>query len=96
MGQIEIIKDQLLQTGQVSRNWCLRNYITRLSGYICKLKKQGWPIEQGFFNKDYIYWLPGRGPALRQAGDKPAQAAFNGEEVSVATKVAKTQPVLFK
>lgn len=29
--QLEIVRNKLLKTGRVSRNWCLQRYISRLS-----------------------------------------------------------------
>ena len=57
--QIEIILEQLEKHSQISRNWCLRNYILRLGAYICDLNKIGWKIN-GYYDKtekgkDFIY-----------------------------------------
>lgn len=39
------IVKRLLEYGQISRNACLANYISRLSGYILELRKEGWDFE---------------------------------------------------
>lgn len=56
---------QLQETGRVSRNWALQNFITRLSAIILNLKKAGWDIEgksertHGGYGRglDYVYKL---------------------------------------
>ena len=57
--QKDIVKDQLKLTGEVSRNWCLQHYITRLSAIIYDLKREGWEFKEGFIKtehgKDYVY-----------------------------------------
>ncbi|OCR99224.1 hypothetical protein A9K75_07820 [Campylobacter fetus subsp. testudinum] len=68
-GQREWIKEQLLSHGQISRNLCLENYITRLSGHIFAIKeanprwivkgkrtvtKNGEDFVYSFINKDEI------------------------------------------
>lgn len=63
MTQLQMIKDQLNATGEVSRNWCLQRYCSRLGARIEDLEKEGWVFttetrkksdeEQG----DYVYKL---------------------------------------
>lgn len=52
----------LLKNGEISRNEALRNFVSRLSGIILNLKKDGWTIESGYrktpSGKDYVYSLP--------------------------------------
>jgi ribosomal protein L37AE/L43A len=64
--QIEWVKSQLRKNGKISRNECLRNYISRLGAIIWKLKQHGWKIEGSLpedFNPlkhhygDYVYRL---------------------------------------
>lgn len=61
MTHLEIVKEQLLLTGKVSRNWLLRNYITRGASRISDLRRLGLDIEGGFveteYGKDYVYTL---------------------------------------
>ena len=56
----------LLEEGEVSRNWCLQNYISRVSAIMLDLKKDGWKFT-GSFNKkgDYIYKLTGEEQPLK-------------------------------
>lgn len=55
--QEEIILKQLALKGCVSRNWCLRRYISRLGAIINRLKKAGWNFETGYDKGDYVYKL---------------------------------------
>ena len=59
--QLPFVKKTLLEQGKISRNFCLANYISRLSGYILKLKKEGWQFETKFVKtangEDYEYVL---------------------------------------
>ena len=55
LSQKERIKKRLLEVGHISRNDCIRNYITRLSAYILELKQEGWDFETKEVNGDYIY-----------------------------------------
>jgi len=49
---------QFRDTGFVSRNWAIRTaYITRLSGIICTLNKEGYKIVGKKKKGDYIYTL---------------------------------------
>lgn len=59
--QIQKIIEELDTKGQISRNQCLRMYITRLGAYICDLNKLGWNIK-GYYEKtekgrDYRYMV---------------------------------------
>lgn len=57
--QESIVVKQLMETGKVSRNWCLRNYISRLGAIICNLNKDGWEIVGEYVKtehgKDFVY-----------------------------------------
>ena len=53
--QKDIIVKQLKEYGEISRNWCLKNYISRLSAIIQLLEKDGWRFESIRDNGDYIY-----------------------------------------
>jgi hypothetical protein len=55
--QLKMIKDQLLLTGEVSRNWCLQRYCSRLGARIMDLKKEGWVFTTEKRNGDYVYKL---------------------------------------
>ena len=55
MTQIDTIKKQIDETGQISRNWCLDIRITRLGSYIVQLNKKGYNLKGGYVNGDYIY-----------------------------------------
>ena len=55
--QIERVINKLNRDGFITRNECLRNYITRLGAIICSLRKMGWEIQDGEYtdDKDFIY-----------------------------------------
>lgn len=54
--QKERIVKRLLATGQISRNECLRNFISRLGAIICDLEAEGWEFDAKYNeNRDYIY-----------------------------------------
>lgn len=61
MTQKDRVLTQLLKTGYITRNQCLRNYITRLASIISKLEKDGYQFEAGYQKNynglDYIYKL---------------------------------------
>lgn len=42
--QLQIVVQKLKEDGQISRNWALQRYISRLGSIICNLKKAGWQI----------------------------------------------------
>ena len=57
--QRQIVEEQLKKYGKVSRNWCLKRFISRLGAIICELKKDGWIIlgtyQKAGSGQDYIY-----------------------------------------
>lgn len=57
--QIEWVYKQLKKYGKITRNQCLKNYISRLGAIIYKLKKEGFNFDAGYTIKghDYIYYL---------------------------------------
>ena len=59
--QIVFILKQLKEKGQVSRNTCLSNYISRLGALMCILKEQGLRYEGSYTeNRDYVYKVKGK------------------------------------
>ena len=62
--QLEFVRLQLLENGFITRNFCLRNYISRLGSRICELKQEGMCITGENFKTengtDYIYRLKKR------------------------------------
>jgi hypothetical protein len=65
--QKKFIINQLLLKGQVSRNTCLKNYISRLGAFMCDLKEQGLKYEAGYTEnrKDYVYKIKGQKRLLK-------------------------------
>lgn len=57
ISQKDIVLKQMRSTGQVSRNWCLQNYISRLSAIMLDLKNEGVNFETKKVGGDYVYVL---------------------------------------
>jgi len=88
--QLEFVRDQILKTGRISRNFCLQNFITHLGSRIWDLRKEGFMFEVERDGHDYIYIAtripaithqeadlsPKTAPAvvLKTKGDKPEQS----------------------
>lgn len=53
--QVDIVKDILLEKGEISRNECLRMYIARLAARIGDLEEKGWRFRTENRNGDYVY-----------------------------------------
>lgn len=57
--QRQLVIKELEENGYVSRNWALRNFISRLGAIICDLNKDGYDLIGSFISmnggKDYIY-----------------------------------------
>lgn len=83
--QKQFVIKQLRETGEITRNMCLKNYITRLASIIPTLRKEGWGFntyyreENG--SKDYVY----------QVVSKPSEAYT----ITMPTKWNTTQTKLF-
>lgn len=56
------VKNILLKEGEISRNFALSQYVSRLGSYICLLKKEGMQIEATKRGTDYVYTLINRPP----------------------------------
>jgi len=58
--QEQKVKEQLKENGYVSRNWALRNYISRLGAIIFNLKQQGYNLQGKWHitehGKDFRYY----------------------------------------
>lgn len=46
---------QIIKNGYITRNECLRSYITRLAALIYDLKKDGWVFKETQEGNDYRY-----------------------------------------
>ena len=55
MTQKEKVIAQFNEFGYVSRNWALKNYMSRLGAIICDLKREGWNIDGRWVGKDFVY-----------------------------------------
>lgn len=60
MTQKQRVLGQLKKFGKISRNDCLKNYISRLSAIIYDLKKEGYEFTEKEINGDYVYFLVDR------------------------------------
>lgn len=49
------VLNQLLKKGQVSRNTCLQNFISRLGAIMCVFKEDGLKYQGKYDKGDYIY-----------------------------------------
>lgn len=49
------IINYLIKHGTITRNFCIKNYISRLGSYVCKLNKGSWKIKGQNFKGDYQY-----------------------------------------
>lgn len=49
------VENKLLESGYITRNQCLRNYISRLSAIIQVLESEGWIFETQDKKGDYVY-----------------------------------------
>ena len=54
MTQKELVINQLEEVGYVSRNWALRNYISRLGAIMYELK-DWYEVCGKYIENDYIY-----------------------------------------
>ena len=75
--QKQIVLKHMRETGSVSRNWALQNYISRLSAIMLDLKNEGVNFETRQDGGDYVYSLL----------DKPQKVVYrvNGEIVATKT-----------
>ena len=55
--QLKTVLDRLEETGEISRNYCLSRYISRLSAIIYSLKKKDYKFKEGWKDGDYVYTL---------------------------------------
>lgn len=68
MSQRDFVLTQLRTQGSISRNFCLQNFISRLSVIIFNLESEGWEIEGEWiktgYGKDFVYKLRPKQPTL--------------------------------
>jgi len=76
MTQEQIIKNLLISQKQVTRNWAVKNYITRLGSIVNRLNGSGWKIigkyEKYEHGTDYVYTLIEK-PSEFKIGEKTTQ-----------------------
>jgi hypothetical protein len=61
--QIQFVLKELSEKGEIGRNFCLKNYLSRLGAIIAILKKQGLEFKtewrktfKGWEGRDYFYY----------------------------------------
>lgn len=64
------VKGILLKEGSISRNFALKNYVSRLGAIICLLKKEGLEIEGKNHEGDYVYSLMNHPPRIKYLLDR--------------------------
>ncbi len=55
--QLERIRGRLHEFGYITRNQCLKSFISRLSGRIADLEAEGYVFSAGWKGTDYVYIL---------------------------------------
>lgn len=63
--QIVFILKQLKEKGQISRNLCLKNFISRLGARMLDLKNEGLVYTTERLNGDYLYKIKGQKRLLK-------------------------------
>lgn len=64
--QIVFILKQLKEKGQISRNLCLKNFISRLGARMLDLKNEGLVYTTERLNGDYLYKIKGQKRLLKR------------------------------
>ena len=84
--QLNFIKEHILKYGYISRNFCLRNWITRLGARIIDLEKQGFKFSAGYEDmasgKDYVYRLVNDEISAYKFGQKQPPASVSGQNTN--------------
>jgi len=63
--QLQFVKKALESYGEISRNLCLQERITRLGAIIHALRQEGWDFVTERRNGDYVYILKDK-PKVRK------------------------------
>lgn len=85
--QKDRVEQRLLKVGYITRNECLKNFISRLSAIIQDLEEEGWVFETsrkgGNYKTeaDYVY------TAVRTPYKKVTSTLSNGEQIVRFTKL---------
>ena len=83
--QKKFVVERLNTTGEISRNECLKNYITRLGAIMHSLKKDGYSFTtitrkntkpDGSKGKDFVYKLLARRRTADEFEDELLKEAF--------------------
>ena len=76
VSQKSIVLKKLRTDGFVTRNWCLQNFISRLSAIMISLKNEGVNFTTKVVDGDYIYTLQ----------DKPKLIEYRVNGIVVSTE----------
>lgn len=89
--QLQFVRNEILKNGYISRNFCLKNFITRLGSRIYDLEKEGYKFKASYENtkngKDYIYRLISRGESDKKNHTTPVEAIKPQKPISKADKL---------
>lgn len=72
--QVDWVRTQLKEKGEITRNECLRNYISHLSAIMLILKNEGWEFTTSKREGDYVYTVG----AVPKAAPKKEPIIENG------------------
>jgi hypothetical protein len=78
--QKQRVETKLLRDGFITRNECLRVYISRLGAIICDLTKEGWEFETKFVDGDYQYKM------VKSPYKTVTRTLSNGEQIVTISK----------
>lgn len=97
--QKQIVINQLLENNEISRNWCLQNYISRLSAIIYTLEKEGWSFKTANRGGDYVYMIdeyPKDFKPLESPNLKPHEVSTKGLDIfQLRDRLAEQKKVNF-
>lgn len=79
--QKQRIVKRLLSVGEIGRNECLRNYVSRLGAIICDLTKEGWSFDTERRGGDYVYKV------VRSPFKEVTYKLSDGREVTTTEKL---------
>lgn len=79
--QLERIRTRLHERGYITRNECLRNFISRCAARIADLEKEGYVFRTEDTGRDFIYHLVSIGNKPFMTAPARAQAEKDGAEL---------------
>ena len=64
--QKQFVLKKLLEDNFITRNHCLRNYISRLGAIMCDFKNEGLKFNTMYNEGDYVYYVSRQSGKLKQ------------------------------